>query len=421
VILPGERTRGFILLGVAAVMLTAGLLIGWGGITRWRAITAVQRYHMDLLGSKDDAARTSAKEAAALLPNDAATALAAIDPAADGADDRLERLARAVPPRQRPLVASTRSFAAVLAGKPAGDGAEGADAALLKHLVALASGELAPFPELRQGDPPAMAILSRTAQAHAQAAWNAGKPAELRAALGILALLRPQHAEIVQIKAVLAAVDPDCDAVRVLDAFTQLGDRQTAWARRLALLAPARARLFIGRIPADQRTGEENQQMQVGAAQDDLQQVVDRALASPGEAAVVMAFIRCTQESRLDLAAKLVEKAPEGTRQDLQLALAYQQGDFRTVAKLDPTRTDLKPAITTPLGRPGFISFHLSTPAGLVPVVGGLDVRLDGQRVAPDRLKRWGSLILVEFRGAGEMTLEVRIGDVLVFNGKVSA
>ena len=97
------------------------------------------------------------------------------------------------------------------------------------------------FPILRQGDAPSMAIYSRTAQAHAQAAWNAGKADELRSSLAVLVLLRPQHREIIEIRAVLAAVSPDCDKVRVLDAVSEIDDQRTAWARRLAVLAPARA------------------------------------------------------------------------------------------------------------------------------------------------------------------------------------
>lgn len=417
-----ERYQGFVMLAIGAVMLLAAVVIGNGAITRWRAITAIQRYHMALLSGKDEASRTSAKEAAALMPDDAATALANIDPTADSAIAKLEQMARIVPVYQRGMVNTTLAFSLVLNGKSPGDGAEGADAILLKRLAALGKGDMAPFPEFKQGDLPCMAIYSRTAQAQAQAAWHDGKASELRAPLAALAMLRPQHPEALAINAVLAAVNPECEKIRVLDALSQLGDKRVAWARRLAVLVPTRANLFLTLIPSDQRTSEENQQINIGGANGEpLNALVDRTLISPGEAAVVTAFIRCVKEGELELAAKLVEKAPEGTKQDLQLALAYQRGDFLTVAKLDPKRTDLKPQITTPIGRPGSMSFHLSSLAGIAPSVGGLDIRIDGQRVAPDRIKRWGSLVMVEFKGTGDFMLEVRIGETVVYADKVRA
>jgi len=417
-----ERYQGMIMLAIAALMLLGAILITNGAIARWRAISAIQRYHMGLLSGKDQASATSAKEAAALMPDDAATALAHIDPASDSAMAKLEQLARVVPLQQRGLVNTTLAFSLVLNGKSPGDGADGADAILLKRLSALGKGEMAPFPEFKQGDTPSLAIYSRTAQAQAQAAWQTGKASELRAPLAALAMLHPHHPEAPAIRAVLAAVNPDCDKFRALDALSLLGDKRIAWARRLAVLVPSRATLFLTLIPSDQRTDDENQQINIGGAQGEpLKTLVERTLASPGEAAVVTAFIRCIREGELDLADKLVEKAPEGTKQDLQLALAYQRGDFLTVGKLDPKRTDLKPQITVPIGRPGSMSFHLSSLAGLIPTVGGLDIRIDSQRVAPDRIKRFGSLVMVEFKGTGDFMLEVRIGETVVFAGKVRA
>lgn len=420
--MPRERLLGIGMLAVAAVMLLSAASITWGAINRWAGISAVQRHHMNRLSGRPEAAATSAKEAAAALPTDAATALAVIDPSDPSCIETLDRLQRVVKPPQRPVVATTAAFASVLAGKSPSD-VDGVDLTLLKHLAALQKGELPAFPSLRQGDEPTFAIYVRTCQAHVAAAWKAGKADLMLPALSTLALLDPQHAESKQIYAVLAAIHPDASKVKVLDALGRLGDAEsTAMARRLAVLAPARARLVIQVIPPDKRTAEENQQIVVGGAgSDDLKQLVDRVLAAPGEAAVVTAFIRCLQENQLELAGQLADKAPEGTKQDLQAALAYATGDVLTVLKLDPKRTDMQPTVTTPIGRPGFISFHLGTTAGLIPGSANLDIRIDGNRVAPDRIKRWGSLVLVEFNGAGQMTLDVKIGETLVFTGKVKA
>lgn len=417
-----ERVHGLLLLSGAAVLLLSALLIGNGAINRWRAVVAVQSYHLAHLGSHDGEAGEHATAAAALLPDDAATALAAIDPAAPNATDELDLLARRVPARQRSLVQATMAFAAVLAGKAAENTIEGADATLLKHLAQLGRGEQAAFPILSQGDAPSMAIYSRTAQAHAQAAWNAGKADALRSSLAVLALLRPQHHEIAEIRAVLAAVTPECDKVRVLEAVSQINTNPTAWARRLAVLVPARAPLFLGLIPANQRSSEELQQLNLGGVDGEtLQAAVERAITAPGDAVMVATFLRCVQENQLDLAAKLVDKAPAGIKRDLQIALAYQRGDFLTLATIDPKRTDLKPQNTAPIRQAGRLSFHLASLTGLTPQVGGLNLRIDGKPVAPERIKRWGSLVMVDHPGAGDLQLEVKMGDTLISAGPVKS
>jgi hypothetical protein len=327
---------------------------------------------------------------------------------------------RQVPRQQRGQVATTLAFASALAGKPWSDGIAGVDSVLLKHLAAVRRGELPAFPDLAQGLAPTLAIYSHVAQAHAQAAWNTGNADELRRSLGALTLLCPTHPEAKTMHAVLAAVNPQCGKNTLLGALNALGDGRIAWARRLAALVPARATMLLDTIPIDQRTAGENEHLWSETSNSEsLPQLVTRTLTMPSTASLVTTFIRCVKEGRLDLATALLNKAPADLQPELRLALAYQTGDLVTAAKLDPKRNDLLPGVSIPVSQSGTIAFHLATASGLIPA-GELTVLIDGAPMGSTRIKRLGSLVVVDFRSGGVVTLEVRLSGVSLFSGKVS-
>lgn len=411
-----ERFLGIGLLVAAAICLLLAILIAWNGITRWRAINAANAWQMARLAGQTNDAAEAAKTAARLGAGDAALVLPAID--LNQADaDRLSRLRRDVPTQQRRLVDAAIAFHAVLHG---GNGGvlDGVDGRLLDHIVALKrGGALPPFPELDRGDIPFAAILDRAVQTHVQAAWNAGDASALQAGLEPFVLLRPDHLERAKARTILAALAGPTAASFVHDVTAQRQDLL----RHLAQLAPDRADALIRLIPEDQRTPAEIQRLLLaGGAAVDLKQQVEQALANPGEAVFVVLFRRCLEEDRLDLAQRLIDKAPAGIKPGMQLALAFRVGDIATVLRLQPERRDLQPRITAPIGRENQITFHLMTEAGLVPRGDGLVVRLNEERVAPDRIKRRGSLVEIQFRGGGmTVILEVKLGERLIFAGAV--
>jgi len=411
-----ERFFGIGLLVAAAICLLLAILIGWNGITRWRAIHAANTWQMARLAGQTNDAAEAAKTAARLGSGDAALVLPDIDLSqADNA--RLSRLRRDVPAQQRRLVDATLAFHAVLHNSTGGS-LDGVDGRLLDHIVALKRGGTMPtFPMVERGDMPFAAILDHAVQNHLQAAWNAGNATALRAGLEPFVLLRPDHPEHAKARTILAAIAGGTAPSFVHD----IADQRTAFLRHLAQLAPERADSLIRLIPEAQRTPDEIQRLLLaGGNTVDLKQQVEQALTSPGEAVFVVLFRRCLNEDRTDLAQRLIEKAPVHLKPGMELALAFHAGDVATVSRLQPERRDLQPRATAPIGRENLITFHLMTDAGLIPRGDGLDIRLNEERVAPDRIKRRGSLVEVQFRGGGlTVNLEVKLGDKIVFAGPV--
>lgn len=411
-----ERFLGIGLLIAAAICLLLAIIIGWSGITRWRAIHAANTWQMARLAGQANEATEAASTAARLAPGDAALVLPDIELVRTDAD-RLARLRRDVPAQQRRLVDTAIAFHAVLHGDSGGS-LDGVDGRLLNHLVALKrGGAIPPFPAVERGDLPFAAIFDHTVQTHIQAAWDAGDATALRAGLEPFVLLRPDHPERAKARTILAAISGATAPSFVHD----ITDERNAFLRHLAQLAPDRADALIRLIPEAQRTPDEIQRLLLaGGETADLKRQVEQALANPGEAVFVVLFRRCLEEDHTDLAQRLIDKAPASIKPGMELALAFHVGDVATVVRLQPDRRDLQPRATPPIGRENLITFHLMTEAGLVPRGDGLVVRLNEERVAPDRIKRRGSLVEIQFRGGGmTVNLEVKLGDKIIFAGPV--
>jgi len=416
------RLVGLVLLGIAAVLLLVASLIGWGAVQRWRAIAAVNDHHISRLSGRANSARDSAEAAAALLPNDAMAALPAIDPAADNAGERLDRLERAVHPRQRAIVTTTAAFSAALRGST-GAIVDGANGVLIKHLAALAKGELPIFPPLPANDAPQAAILSQTAQRHAAAAWKAGNRDQLARGLGMVLLTRPAHAENRSLIVMLAALDVATDPAQFANAVDTLGANGLALVRRAVVLAPERAAKLSALIPPNQRTPDETQRVLAGggAPGETIESLVEKSLLSPSPPLFAVLFQRSLDMDKIDLARRIADKAVEPQQGEMRIAIAQHLGDVLTLTKLQPERTDLKPTTSPPVVGPGTISFHLATPAGVAPRLGELHARADGKLVPASRIKRWGSLVMLQVPDArGTIEVDVKLDDTLVFAGRVS-
>jgi len=415
------RLVGIILMCVAGALLITAGLIGWNAVQRWQAINHITDSHIARLAGRASSAKESAEAAAALLPDDAMATLPALDPADDGAGPRLERLARAVHPRDRAIVATTAAFSAALRGSDA-EAIDGADGLLIKHLTALAKGGLPPFPTLPANDAPQLAILVQAAQQHAAAAWKAGNRDQLIRGLGMVLLARPTHAEAKAMATLLTAFEPRAEKAQLANLIGGLGPEGLALARRAALLMPERAPQILAVIPSAQRTPEEEQRILAAGGEqgESLDSLVQKGLASPSPALLASLFRRCLDQDKVDLARQIADKAVEPQRRDLQAALANHIGDALALAALHPERSDLKPTTSPPVGRPGVIAFHLATGSGLVPRVGELHARVDGKAVPATSIKRWGSLVVLLLPGsAGNVDLDIKLGDTTVFAGGV--
>ena len=414
------RVLGLILIGISAVLLLTAALLGWNAVQRWRAIAAIEDHHLARLGGHANAAREHADQAAQLLPSLAMSALPAIDPSADTAAERLAGVANAVPTGDRAIVATTAAFSGALRGKA--ETVDGADGVLIKHLAALASGTLPPFPSLPANDAPQAAILNQAAQRHAAAAWKAGNRQELARGLGLVLLTRPAHAEAKAAAAVLTAIDVGGSSETITALTSALGTKGADLLRRAALLAPERAALLLALIPADQRTPAEAQAV-VGAGgnpSEKLEILVAQGLAAPEPALLANLFRRCLDQDKPDLARQIADKAVEQQQREMRIALAQYLGDVAALATLQSERTDLKPTTSPPVGSPGMVAFHLATPSGLVPRVGDLRARANGQDVPTERIKRWGSLVVLVLPSmSGMVDIDVKLGETTVFAGGV--
>jgi len=410
-----ERLLGIILLVAAAVCLLLAILIGWGAISRWRAISAANLWQTARLTGNSNDMTEAAQAAAAYGSSEAALGLPAVDlKVAD--TGRLDRLRRDVPARQRPLIDATLAFHGVLHGGN-GQGLDGDNGRILAHIAALKKGtSIPPFPTLERGSEFYAAILDHALQTHIQVAWNAGDQDKLREALAPFVLLRPDHADRAKARTILAGLTGTS-----MGGYLSADDNRVALLRQLAMLAPDHADAMFALIPEKSRSAAEIQRLLLaGGAQSELKPMVERALANPSEAVLVVLFRRCLAENNRELAQRLVDQAPPSIKPGMELALAFASGDVATMVRLQPHRQDLRPQVTPPVGRENLISCHLTTAAGLNPSSAGLTVRLNEEPVAPDRIKRRGSLLEIQFRGGGTVVnLEIKLGDVVVFGGPV--
>lgn len=415
---PRDRNVGLGLLAVAAILLLTAVLVLWGGINRWRAVSAVNNYQLARMAGNSNDMKDYAAIAQQFGTDDAALALPAMD-LMDEDSTRLDRLRRSVPSNQRTLIDCAIALQAAVHGKSS-DSIDGINGKLIAHIAALANGELPPFPTLTQGDMPYVSILDRAAQHHAQRAWIVGDAKGLKDALSILALLRPNHADNPKSKTVLAAVSDNPGIAATF--IHEVPGKHPEFLRQMALLTPDTATTFIRLIPENERTAAEMQVMLLaGGDTTPLKTQVEKAIANPSDPVLSTVFRRCLMENDTELAESLIPKASDQLKYDMRLAVAFHVGDVATIAKLLPDRKDLKPTITTPIGRNDHIAFHLTTPSGFAPRTGALDIRIDNERVPPGRIKRMGSLVEIEFKSFGQQTdLEVKLSEQIIFAGTVN-
>ncbi len=410
-----ERLFGILLLSTSAVCLLLAVVIGWGAISRWRAISAANHWQTARLTGNSNDTIEAAQAAAHYGSSEAALGLPAVDLKAPDTV-RLDALRRGVPARQRPLIDATLAFHGLLHGGN-GQDLQGDNGRLLAHVATLKQGlSIPPFPKLERGSDMYAAILDYALQAHIQVAWNAGDAGKLLEALAPFVLLRPDHADYAKARTILAGLSGTA-----MGGFLVQDANRVILLRQLATLAPEHADALFALIPEKDRSAAEIQRLLLaGGAQSELKPLVERALANPSDAVLLVLFRRCLAENNRELAQHLLAQAPPSIKPAMELAFAFSSGDVAAMVRLQPQRKDLRPQITPPLGRENVITCHLTTAAGLNPSNAGLVVRLNEEPVAPERIKRRGSLLEIQFHGGGTVVnLEIKIGDVVVFGGPV--
>ncbi len=414
----GARTSGIILLVAGGILGLSAAWIAYGAINRWLTADSLSDWRLDVLARNTEAARQDARDAADSTRDDATAALPAIDLASDTGAKTLETLTARVPSRQRAAVQTVTALAAAMHGAAAGN-AQGNDGALIANLLQLAKGGPPTALELSADEPPHLATLAVVLGRRFQAAWATGEVETIRAACGPLLLLEPKSRSAPALRLILAATDPDfpSNAMSTLvSAVPEQGER-IALVRQLCRLSSAHAAELLKAIPADKQTAEEQQRMLPGGNQ--LEPLVQKALAAPAAPGGDLLITRCLSEGRGDLARKLIAQLPAERRQPFELALATAEGDLAALAKLAGDAPELAPRISAITAGAGQFSFQLSTGSGLIPRT-EVAVLINGQALPAGRVLRFASAVVVLAELKPGDAYEVRIGDRVVGKGSAS-
>ncbi len=141
-------------------------------------------------------------------------------------------------------------------------------------------------------------------------------------------------------------------------------------------------------------------------------------LLKPDEDVLRSLLPRAISEGRIDLARPMLALLRADHRPPFAIALAQAEGDLDALVRLGGDAAALQPRITSPLIANGRMAFHLATASGVIPH-GAVEVRLDGRVLAPDKITRYGSLVVVELGGATTTPYEVRLADKVVASGRL--
>jgi hypothetical protein len=417
----GTRKLGFVLLAIALILLIAAVNIAYSGINRWLALYNLKSYTLSQLQGEHEEAREAITKAASRLPKRAATVLPSVDLTTDNGLERLDRLRRIAPLGERQIIATAIAFGqASRKNSPTGDYPENSDAVLIRWLVALNTSTTPKSMALSKEDPPHSKPYTYVLQRHFQAGIASGNVDMLRDSAGRLVLLYPRHPEIDKVRFVAALCDPafPSDALRNMGSSLNPPESRTALVRRLGKLFPDRSAYILPLIPAEQRTEDENHAVLL-TSPDTLETTVGLALASPTEPILRSMSTRCLNSNRPDLARRLAAVAHPPLTDELLLNIAIYEGDLSALAKLSGEKTNLQPQISKPVAHPGMIAFHLSTPSGVIPRAGALEVIVGGVVMTSNNITRFGSLVLIEVSDRGPVAIEVKLDGTALFVGQV--
>jgi len=427
----GPKNTGLVYLGVSAVMLTVALIVIWFAVWRWLGISALEDSRLARLERDEPSALLAGRTAAARFEHPA-TVLAASDLDQPAAVERLRNLLPRALGRDRRVLQIAIGIAALRRGQAPGVDVDGADGTLLQKWAAMEKdGKLVDL-TLPAGEAPQAPLYLAVTQRRAQLAWLAGDAPAMREALGALRLLWPKHSESERAAAFVRVLDPAVPGNRMTvgNVFNDQ-ELRTRYLRVLTRLVPKRATDLARVIPPTLRTPAETDRIasedlltasiapRGGNPVEDLPSMVNRILVKPTDFALATAAVRCLEGGRMDLARRLADKSPPALQAEILTGIAVQEGDLLALLKLAPQRKDLAPRISPPVGRPGLIAFHISSPIGIVPRVGGLEVRVDAKPVSATAVARFGSLVQIEIAQTVSVFLEVKLGDALVYAGQV--
>lgn len=418
----GYRTSGFILLGITAILaLFAGTTI-YAAVYRWMAVADLRECQLSILGRDHAAALAAARAAAQAQPGDAVAVLPSLDLAREDDLRILDRLMAKARPAQRDTLLAGAGLGLALHGQPAGD-IPGDDGILLAYLATLAGSGGAAAPKLMGDAPPHRGILCLALLRRFQAAWNSGNASAIRDAAGPLLLLDPRQSDAGRLRVLLLVLSRQPGAVPTTALGAQIASlvpelqARLALLRQLGRLAPEHLPELSAIIPADQQSAEERASGLL-AATGRLDDQVKAVLIKPDEDVLRNLLPRAIGEGRLDLARPMIALLRADHRPPFETALAQAEGDLATLVRLGGDATALEPRITAPLIANGRLSFHLATTSGVIPHA-AVEVRIDGLALAPDKVARYGSLVVAELGGATTTPYEVRLAGKVVASGSL--
>jgi hypothetical protein len=250
---------------------------------------------------------------------------------------------------------------------------------------------------LDRDHPPHLAVLAAWGVSRLQAAWQAGSRSDVVAAASLLLTVAPHHPQAAELQVLVAALGPNAPTkgafITLASAIPDTARRQ-ALGQRLIALAPERTIIQILNAGATHDDGSDPQ----------LSGLVAAALAQP-ETIREGLVIRCLQAGNPGLAERLANAKPA------MAALLAPLSD-----KPWPASSGIR--ITTPQVMGDQIAFHFSNAAGALPRTTP-QVSIGKVPVAPNDIRRIGTLILVPWRSFGAQVIIVRYQDKDIFAAEV--
>ena len=255
---PNQRMAvAFSLMGAGLLALVIAGLIAWSAVGRWQAVGEMREAQSQLRRDRPADARRIAAAAQARVPEDAAAALLACDPADPEAIERLAAMAPRLASRdERNVVLPTVAIARLQAGKPPDVDLEGtADGRLIKAMSAALAGRT-PGPLYAAGeDPPHLQVQRVVLITLLRVAWSAGRADEVRRHAGALLLMRPRAAEAPTLRAIVAATTSEVGDAAVVAMLQEVKAERERLVAALAKLVPARQPAFSAQWPVAPAAG----------------------------------------------------------------------------------------------------------------------------------------------------------------------
>jgi hypothetical protein len=414
----GRREGGFIMLGIASCLATWAILSGWSSYNRWTAISAAKSAAFESYLGNDSVARERA-ESARRYQGLAVTALAGLDLSGASGLAQLDSAAAEGSRSEQAALRKARAFATALQGGKAEE-QPGTDGQLLAHIAQLNSFDGRSIPGLPpyspgSDTPPDRAILIATLERRLKVAWAVGDLKALHEASAMLGPLAPRHPARVYTELLQGLLAGE-SRQQLDNRLRAASDEQvrSAILRAAAVAKPPVASLALNLLPPSQRSGQElvSAMLMSNAKPEDI---VAAARVTPEPGVLTAVASHCLALERLDLVDQLGKLGTPEFNKAAQTVIALRSWDLPALKSLGLDPTTVQPRVIGLTGGFGWVSFHVVDSMGDPPRV-GLEIDINGKRIAAQDIVRMSSLVRISAPGVGRVRISLAIRGVTFFD-----